>query len=166
VSSPSRASAVSGETGGYHIPSLGYRILVAALRFILSFFLLVALPVAALSFVNSRGIALPISTTAVAVWGLLLLALGTARYLAKPTRTYGPLTVATSFVSLLYLVYALGLSPYRFVVPGGSASITAGYSMFLELAMIIPAIGILVGLLTTVEDAGAPKERLPFDFPV
>ncbi len=165
MSGPSRAPVVSGETGGYHIPSLGYRILVASLRLIPSFFLLVALPVAALTFVNSRGIALPISTTAVLVWGLVLLALGTARYIAKPTRAYGPLSVAASFVSLLYLVYALGLSPYRFVVPGGSASITAGYSMFLEVAMIIPAIGIVVGLLTTVEDARAPEERLPFDFP-
>jgi len=165
VSTPRGATAVSRETGGYQVPSLGYRILVAALRLIPSFFLLVALPVAALSFVNSRGIALPISTTAVLVWGLVLLALGTVRYIAKPTRAYGPLMIATSFVSLLYLVYALGLSPYRVVVPGGSASITAGYSMFLEVAMIIPTIGILVGLLTTVEDARTPEERLPFDFP-
>ena len=37
--------------------------------------------------------------------------------------------------------------------------------MFLEVAMIIPVIGIVVGLLTTVEDARAPEERLPFDFP-
>ena len=166
MSSPRGATAVSRETGGYQVPSLGYRILVAALRLIPSFFLLVALPVAALSFVNSRGIALPISTTAVVVWGLILLGLGTARYIAKPTRAYGPLSVVTSFVSLLYLVYALGLSPYRLVVPGGSASVTAGYSMFLELAMIIPAIGIVVGFLVTLEDARAPGERLPFDFPM
>jgi hypothetical protein len=37
--------------------------------------------------------------------------------------------------------------------------------MFLELVMIVPAIGIIVGLLITAEDARAPKERLPFDFP-
>jgi hypothetical protein len=153
------------ETGGYQIPSLGYRILVAALRLIPAFFLLVALPVAALTFVDSRGIALPISVFAVEGWGFLLLGLGTAQYISKPTRAYGPLMVVTSLLGLLYLFYALTLSPYRFVIPGGSASISAGYSMFLELVMIVPAIGIIVGLLITAEDARAPKERLPFDFP-
>ncbi|MGA3021362.1 MAG: hypothetical protein ABSE66_00940 [Thermoplasmata archaeon] len=153
------------ETGGYQIPSLGYRILVAALRLIPSFFLLVALPVAALTFVNSRGIALPISIFEVEAWGLVLLALGTARYISKPTRAYGPLSVAVSLMALLYLLYALTLSPYRLVIPGGSASVAAGYSMFLELAMVVPAIGIVVGLLITFEDARSPKERLPFDYP-
>jgi len=165
VSGPPRAFVPMQETGGYQIPSLGYRILVAALLLIPSFFLLVALPVAALTFVNSRGIALPISIVAVIVWGFLLLGVGTARSILKPTRAYGPLSVAASLVSLLYLLYLITLSPYRFVVPGGSASIAAGYSMFLELVMIVPAIGLVAGLLTTVEDARAPKERLPFDYP-
>lgn len=165
MSSPKGASVAPREVGAYRVPSLGYRILVAALRLIPSFFVVVALPVAALSFAESQGVALPISILAVVAWGLALLALGTARYIAKPTRAYGPLSVATSAVSLLFLVYALGLSPYRFDISGGSASIVAGYSMFLEVLMIIPAIGVVVGVLTTVEDVRAPRERLPFDFP-
>ena len=156
--------SVAPEAPGYHVPSLGYRILVAALRLIPAFFLLVILPVAVLTFVNSKGISLPISTTVVTEWGVLLIALGAARYVLRPTRAFGPVSIAASFVALLYLVYAASLSPYRFTVPGGSASIAAGYALFLDLMMIIPAIGIVVGALVTVEDRNFP-ERLVFDFP-
>jgi len=157
--------APQSETAGYRIPSLGYRILVAALRLIPTFFLLIALPVAALSFASARGIALPISTYAVTVWGIALMSLGAARYILKPTRAFGPVSIAASAVALVYLVYALSLSPYRLTVPGGSASIAAGYATFLELVMIVPAIGILVGILITIQDAGSRTERLLFDFP-
>lgn len=165
MSTPSPAPVPASEAAGYRIPSLGYRILVTALWLIPMFFLLVALPVAALTFVNSRGIALPIPIFAITVWGILLLALGAARNILKPTPAYGPLSVATSLVYLLYLYYLISLSPYRFTLPGGSASLAAGYSMFIELLMIVPAFGLVAGILTTVEDARSPKERLPFDFP-
>jgi len=149
----------------YRIQSLGYRILVAALRMIPSFFVLVTLPVAALTFVNSRGIAIPISTFSVTAWGIALVALGAARYVLRPTRAFGPVSIAASTVGLLYLLYAISLSPYRLTVPSGTASIVAGYSMFLELVIIVPALGIAVGALVTLEDATAPTERLAFDFP-
>lgn len=150
---------------GYVVPSLGYRILVAALRIIPSFFLLIALPIAVLEFVRSKGIALPISTNAVLVGGLVLIALGTARYIAKPTRAYGPLSVAAALAAFAYLLYAISLSPYRFVIPGGSASVAAGYALFLELMLIAPALAIAAGILTTIEDAHSKTERLLFDFP-
>jgi len=159
------ASAAPRIAPGYRIPSLGYRILVAALRLIPAFFLLIALPIAVLEFASSKGIALPISTAAVAVGGLALLALGAARYIAKPTRAYGPLSVAASLAGLVYLLYAISRSPYHLVIPGGSASVIAGYSLFLELMLIAPIFGIAAGILTTIEDARSPTERLPFDFP-
>lgn len=159
------AATPSREVTGYRIPSLGYRIVIAALKLIPSFVLLILLPVAALTFLGAHGVSLPISTYAVEVWGIALIAVGTARYISKPTAAFGPLSIAASTVSFLYLYYALSLSPYRLVVPGGSASLVAGYSMFLELMMIVPAIGIVVGILVTVEDVRSPKERLPFDFP-
>lgn len=165
MSGAERFPAAVGESAGYRIPSLGYRILVAALRLIPTFFLLIALPIAALNFASSHGIALPISTYAVTFWGLALIALGTARYIARPTVLFGPLSIATSLAGLLYLAYAVSLSPYRVTLPGGSASVAAGYATFFELVTIVPAIGIVVGLLTTIEDARSPTERLPFDFP-
>lgn len=166
MSAPKPTPPAAAPPYAYHVPSLGYRILVAALRLIPGFLLLVALPVAALTFVSAHGIALPISVAAVIAWGIVLLALGAARYVLKPTPAYGPLSIAVSLVGLLYLLYLSSLSPYRLVIPGGSASIAAGFAMFLELLMIIPAIGIVVGALITLEDARSPKERLPFDYPV
>jgi len=149
----------------YRIPSLAYRILIAGFRVILSFVFFVALPVAVLAYVHSRGVAIPISIEAVTTWGLVLLVLSAARYVLKPTVAFGPLSVALSGVFLAYLYYLVLLSPYRFVIPGGSASLAAGYSMFLEILMIVPALGILAGILTTVEDVAHPGERLPFDYP-
>jgi len=165
VSAPSGGTAAPRVPTGYQIPSLGYRILVAALRLIPSFLLLIALPIAVLNFASSKGIAIPISTTAVAVGGLALLALGTARYIGKPTRAFGPLSIATSLAAVVYLLYAISRSPYRLVLPGGSATVIAGYSTFLELMLIAPIFGIVAGILTTIEDARSPTERLPFDFP-
>jgi len=159
------AAAPAPEAAPVRIPSLGRRILLAALRLIPSFLLLIALPTAALSYVSSRGYDIPVSVYAVTVWGALLIAIGVAQYVSKPTVAYGPLSIAYSAVVLLYLDYLRSLSPYRFVIPGESASLTAGYSMFLELLMIVPAMGIVAGLLITVEDIRSPKERLPFDFP-
>jgi len=165
MSAPAPAPRPTDEALGYHIPSLGYRILVAGLRLIPAFFLLVALPAAALTFLSSQGISLPISVFAVTAWGIALIALGAARYVLKPTRAYGPVSILASLVALLYLFYLVSLSPYRLVLPGGTASVVAGYALFLELLMILPAIGIVVGILVTIEDARSRTERLPFDFP-
>lgn len=151
---------------GYRVPSLAYRIIVAGLRVIVSFVAFVALPVAALAYLHSRGIAIPVSIAAVTTWGIVLLLLSAARYVLKPTVAYGPLSVLLSGVFLGYLYYLVLLSPYKFALPGGTASVAAGYSMFLELLMVVPALEIVAGVLTTVEDVAHPKERLPFDYPV
>ncbi len=165
MSAPSAKAAPSPEVIGYRVPSLGYRILIAALRMIASFVLFVALPVAVLGYVHSRGLAIPISIAAVTTWGLVLLALTAARYILKPTVAYGPLSIAVAAVFFAYLYYLVSLSPYRFVLPGGSASIAAGYSLFLELLMIVPVVEMIAGVLTTIEDVAWPRERLPFDYP-
>jgi len=153
------------EVPGYRIPSLAYRILVAAARLILSFIVFVGIPVAVLAYVHSRGIAIPISIAAVTTWGAVLLGLSAARYVLKPTVAYGPLSILVSGVFFAYLYYLILLSPYRFVFPGGSVSVAAGYSMFLELLMIVPIVEMAAGVLTTVEDVWHPRERLPFDYP-
>ena len=161
---PPKAARTSEELGS-QVPSLGYRIVVAALRLVVSFVLLIALPVAALTYVHSRGIPIPVSVGAVTTWGAVLLALGTARYILRPTAAYGPLCIAVAAVALAYLYYLITLSPYQLVIPGGSASVAAGYVLFLEILMVVPALDLIAGVLTTVEDAAHPKERLPFDYP-
>lgn len=162
---PARAAPPPQEAPAYRIPSLTYRILVAAFRLILSFVLFVGLPVALLAYVHSRGLAIPISIAAVTTWGVVLLSLSAARYVLKPTVAYGPLSILVSAVFFAYLYYLVTLSPYRFVFPGGGASVAAGYSMFLEILMIVPVVEIIAGILTTIEDFASPGERLPFDYP-
>lgn len=165
MSAPTPSLPATPETLGYRIPSLPYRIVIAVLRAFLSFVFFVAIPVAALAYVHSRGLAIPVPIAAVTTWGVVLLVLSAARYILKPTAAYGPLSIALDGVFFGYLYYLLLLSPYRFVVPGGSVSLAAGYSLFIEILMIVPAVGILAGILTTIEDVSHPKERLPFDYP-
>jgi hypothetical protein len=165
MSTPTAAAMPAPEGVGYRIPSLGYRILIAALRLMIAFVLLVVLPVAVLTYVHSRGIPIPVSIVAVTTWGVVLLALTAARYVLKPTAAYGPLSFLTALVFFLYLYFLYSLSPYRLSLASGSVSLAAGYSMFLEILMIVPIVEMVAAVFTTIEDAVSPKERLLFDYP-
>jgi hypothetical protein len=161
VSTPSD----SGARLGYRVPSLGWRITVAALRLIPLMILLVGLPVAALSFLQSNSIPTPLSIVAVTVAGAIIVALSTARYIAKPTSAYGPLSVVSSGFVLAYLYYIFTQASYVFTTPGSDVTIHLNYAMFVAWLMLVPALGLAAGLVTSVEDARSPRERLPFDFP-
>jgi hypothetical protein len=150
---------------GYRIPSLGWRITVGALRIIPLLLVLVGLPAAALAFLASHGIALPISILTVTVVGAAITALSTARYIAKPTSLYGPLSVATSALVLGYLLFFVQLGSYTFTAPNGGFSIGINYTEFVELLLLVPGLALVAGVVTTLEDARSPRERLPYDFP-
>lgn len=158
----------TGRTGtglGYRIPTLGWRITVGALRLIPLVLLLVGLPLAALAFLVSHGIPLPLSAYTVAVFGVVISALATARYVAQPTRFFGPLAVATSVVTLLYLRIFLSASTYTFSLPNWDFGVTITYLELLELALLVPTLALAAAVVTTIEDLRSPRERLPFDFP-
>jgi hypothetical protein len=149
----------------YRVPSLGWRIMVASLRLIPLILLFVGLPAAALVFLASHSIALPLSILVVTVAGAVIVALSTVRYVAKPTRLYGPLSVGASAFVLGYVFYILSRSTYIFTVPGADVTVHLTYTMFLELLLIVPALSLVAAVLTTVEDARSPSERLPYDYP-
>jgi hypothetical protein len=161
MSSPAPPEAV----GSYRIPSLGWRILGGALRLVPLAVILIGLPVAALTFVQSHGISLPVPILTVEYAGIAITALIVARYVLKPTTLYGPFCVATSAVTLLYLWVILVDATYRIAIPGADVSISVSYGDLIVLLMVGPALALTAGLLTTAEDARAPKERLPYDFP-
>lgn len=152
-------------TGGYRIPSLGYRILAGGLRLIPLLVLLVGVPDAVLAFLSSRGITLPVSLLTVTVAGIAISVLSAARYVLKPTRAYGPVSALTSGVTLVYLFVLWLGATYRIAVPNSSLVLTIGYAKLIALLLIVPAVALLAGLVTTVEDVRSPQERLPFDFP-
>lgn len=147
------------------VPSLGYRILGGTARLVLLLIVLVGIPSAALAYVGSFGIPLPVSIATVVGAGGVIAVLSTAKYIARPTRGYGPLSVATSLASLGYLV-VLGLNAtYRIGVPGHAASISVSYLWLVDLLLLVPAIGLIAGVVTTLEDARRPGERLAYDYP-
>jgi hypothetical protein len=149
----------------YRIPSLGWRITVAALRIIPLMILFIGLPAAALSFLGSHSIPLPLSILVVTVAGALITAFSTARYVAKPTRWYGPISVASSAIVIGYVLYILANSSYAFGLPNGSATLHVQYTLLIEALLVVPALALAAGVVTTIEDARAPQERLPYDFP-
>lgn len=162
MSGTSRSLAV---IGGYRIPSLGYRILAGGLRLVPLLVLLVGLPDAILAYLTSWGVALPVSEITVTVAGVVIAVLSTATYIARPTGAYGPLGMATSGVVAVYLLVLWEGASYHLTIPNSSVVLTIGYADLILLFLIAPAIGIVVGLVTTVEDLRHPGERLPFDFP-
>jgi hypothetical protein len=149
----------------YRIPSLGYRIVVAAVRLVPLVVVLVGLPVAALTYLQSRSLSLPVSVDTVMAYGIALCAISTARYIAKPTRAYGPISVASSVVTLAFLVTLLLQSTYNFGVPQTSAVISLTYRDLIEVLLAVPVFSLAAGLVTTIQDLRSPYERLPFDFP-
>lgn len=151
--------------GSYHIPSLGWRILGGALRLIPLIVLLVGLPVAALTFLQSHGIALPIPIATVEAAGIAITALVVARYILKPTALFGPLSIATSALTLGYLYSILLDATYRLTIPNVDIGIAIGYRNLILILLIVPSLGLAAGILTTIEDVTAPRERLPFDYP-
>ncbi len=153
-------------TSAYTVPSLGYRILAGGARLVPLLVLLVGLPVAVLTFLRSHDLSLPVSILTVESAGILLSVLSTVRYIVRPTAAYGPVSIATSAVAIGYLLVLLAQATYQLSVPSSSVALSVGYARLLQLALLVPALALLAGLVTTVEDWVSPKERLPFDYPL
>ncbi|MGA9839821.1 MAG: hypothetical protein WBE40_03380 [Thermoplasmata archaeon] len=163
--SAASASPAAAPAPGYLLPSLGWRILGGALRLVPLVVFLIGLPVAALTFLQSNGISLPVPILTVEVAGIAITALIVARYILKPTVAFGPLSIATSAVTLLYLWVIFVDATYHLAIPNADVGLAIGYGSLILLLMVGPALALTAGILTTIEDARSPKERLPFDFP-
>ncbi len=164
ATAPAAGPSPSGGPG-YRIPSLGYRILVSGLRLIPLLVLLVGLPVGLLSFFSAHGLTIPVSILTVTTFGIVLAVLSAVRYVVKPTRAFGPVSIVASGAAILYLWYLLQTSPFHLAIPGSSVSFSLGFGDLVLALMLVPGFGVLAGIVTTIEDARSPTERLPFDFP-
>ena len=96
--------------------------------------------------------------------GIVLAALAGARSFAKPTRAYGPVSLVTAAAGIGYLLWLAGRATVA-IAPTADVGIALGYGTILELLAIAPALGLVAALVTTIEDARHPGERLPFDYP-
>jgi hypothetical protein len=150
---------------GYRIPPLGWRITLGALRMVPIVLLLVGVPAAILTYVSAHGVSLPISIFTVTVFGILISALSTARYISKPYRLYGPISVVASAVTLVYILIVLAQSTYTLAIPNTPVSLTVTYTELIELLILVPLLSLTAAVVTAIEDSRNPGERLPFDFP-
>ncbi|HTZ61629.1 MAG TPA: hypothetical protein VMC82_03175 [Thermoplasmata archaeon] len=162
---PTSAGPAGPPPGTYSIPSLGWRILGGALRLIPLALLLLGVPLAILTFLQSQGISLPIPIPTVELFGIALTALIVARYIARPSVAYGPLSIATDALTIVYLYLILLNATYHLTVPGAGLTISVDYSTLVLLLLTVPALALAAGAITLTEDLLHPRERWPFDFP-
>ena len=78
---------------GHRVPPLGLRIIVSGLYLVPLVVGLVGLPLAALGFLEAHSVALPVSVLTVSVFGFAIAILSAVRYVVKPSRWYGPMSI-------------------------------------------------------------------------
>ena len=147
------------------IPGLAHRMAAAAVLFVAALVVIAFLPYEVLRRLEGTAVSVPVTpfeVLAVGVGMSLLLAL---RYLAKPTRAYGPIAILTAVAGIAYLLWLAARATIA-VVPGNGVGITISYGTILDLVAVAPFLSLVAATLTTIEDLRRPGERLPFDYPV
>ncbi len=148
----------------FQLPSLVGRCVVGALLTIVLFLLLVILPVAILNLLEPHGLTVPIPVNTIQVAGILIAFLAGARHILKPSRAFGPISIALSLVTVLYLWSILPDTSIG-IAPGGSFGIVIGFATLLTLLLVVPGLALIAGAITTYEDFRHPGERLAIDYP-
>jgi len=145
------------------IPSLPWRVGGACALLLGALLFLVYLPEAFLRMLAEHSIPPPLPVATLAAAGIAIAVLLAMRYVAKPTAAYGPLTMLTALVEIAYLLLLYADATFRLPIP--NATISIGYARLVELLLLVPALTLAAGIVTTVEDLRTPGERLPFDYP-
>jgi hypothetical protein len=125
--------------------------------------LLVVLPFELLTRLPGFGVTTPLSAMTVAAAGIVVAGFVAARYVVKPTRAYGPMSIAASAFSVGYLF--LVAQNASAMIQSHGTSVTLSYGTVFLLLAVVPLLGMGAGVATTIEDIRHPGERLPFDFP-
>jgi hypothetical protein len=148
----------------YRIPSLPRRIAVGVLIAIPLVILIVAVPFEILTRLSGAGVTTPLPGIAVLIAGLVVTGFAVARHIVRPTRAFGPVTIAGSAFGVGYLLFISHEASA--VISSHSTTITLSYGSIFLLLIVVPLLNIGSGVATTVEDVRHPGERLPFDYPV
>jgi hypothetical protein len=144
------------------IPSLTRRLVIGGVIVVITIMALVLIPYYVLAVVQGYGVSLGLSLGSIVLYGIVLALLSGAAYVLKPTGAYGPTLALGSAVALLYLL-AMYEAASIFVLYHG-AGVVVTYATLVLLLMAIPSLKLIAAIVTTVEDALHPGERLPFDY--
>lgn len=155
---------MSGGPPGPKIPSLPRRLVVAALMLVPLLVFWVGLPTIALSELGSHGVDSSLGIATVSIVGVFLAFLAAARYVAKPTRGFGPIAFVAAVATSAYLLAIVPFANLSLTI-GGSVDLTLNYAPALLLFAIVPGFAAAAALVTTVEDGMHPGQRLPYDYP-
>ncbi|HEV2520602.1 MAG TPA: hypothetical protein VGX00_08345 [Thermoplasmata archaeon] len=147
----------------YRLPSRSGRLAWGLLRALPLAAFYVGGPFLAKTLTDDLGVPFPFDFTTVLLVGLGLLALSTAKFVAKPTRLYGPVSLVYAAALLAYLWWLAAGSSLRVVWMGATIAVT--FADLVLLLAVVPAFMILGAIATTIEDAARPRERYPLDFP-
>ena len=147
-----------------NIPPLSRRLVFGGLRFVGLAIVWAVLPYEVLTRLAGLGVDSSLDLTFIVEVGVFLAALGSVRYVLKPTVAYGPIGALGSALTALYL-WTLSQSASVSIAGSNQVTIALGYGTILALLAIVPIFGLAASLVTTVEDLHRPGERLPFDYP-
>ncbi len=155
--------ATSAPTPAANVPSLARRLTIGSLRLVPLLVFYVVIPDLGLQSLQAHGIASGLPFGAVTVFGAVLAVISTVAYVARPTRAYGPLATVSSLGKVVYLLYFAAFATISITI--SSIGVQLEFGDLLRLLAIVPAFGVVAGLLTTVEDVRRPGERIPLDYP-
>jgi hypothetical protein len=147
----------------YCLPPTGLRIAGAVLVAVAYGLLYLGWPYFAARILASYGLPFPYTLSTILLLGLALTALAVARSLAKPTRLFGPVSVAYDVAVVGYLAWLASQATVSLAYSG--IGITFTFTDVLLLLMVLPALRLIADLLTTAEDATRPTERYAVDYP-
>ena len=103
------------------------------------------------------------SLVGLAALGVAFAAVGAARYVSRPTRAFGPLTIAASLMSFVYLLYLIPIASIGFQ-HADNVSVAIYFGRFLQYCLLAPLFGMAAGAVTTYEDVARPRERINYEY--
>jgi hypothetical protein len=157
--------ARTGSGAVLHVPSLGRRVAWGSVRAAVTIVVLVVVPWYLLGLVGGYGVSTPVPIAGLAVLGILFATLGALRYIGRPTRAFGPLTIGASLVSIVYLLYLIPIASIG-LQHGNDIDVSIYFGRFLQYCLLVPLFGVAAGAVTTVEDLFRPNERIEYEYSI
>jgi hypothetical protein len=156
------AASTPASPPAVRIPSLSRRVTIGSLRLVAAFALFAGIPYTLLRLAPSE-VSVAFSLGVVFGVGLLLATVGALKYIARPTKLFGPISAAGSALAIVYLLYLSSRATISVqIMDQGGLAIDFGRVLF--YGAVVPALGLLAAAVITAEDLARPGERVAYEF--